>query len=87
MVALLLVACSGTVWGDNLTVTIARSDGVQNTKTGRASLAMAFKGLPLEEVVGIEVSAGNFAETDWYWLRSKKGESGSEEVCGDRWRR
>ena len=67
-VALLLVACSGAVWGDNLTVTVTKSDGTQNTKTGQESLEKALAGYTLSEVEGIEVSAGSFEWDDWIWL-------------------
>ena len=72
VVALLLVACSGAVWGDGLKVTITKKGGGTETKTGQDSLAMAFKGLALKEVVGIEVSAGNFTKADWKWLKTNR---------------
>ena len=68
-VALLLVACSGAAWGDNLTVTVTKIDGTQNTKTGQESLEKALAGYTLGEVEGIEVSAGSFEWDDWYWLK------------------
>ena len=74
VVALLLVACSGAVWGDGLKVTITKKGGGTEIKTGQASLAMAFKWLALKEVEGIEVSAGTFTEADWEWLMTKRQE-------------
>ena len=72
VVALLLVACSGAVWGDGLKVTITKKGGGTEIKTGQASLAMAFKGLALKEVEGIGVSTGNFTEADWSWLKANR---------------
>ena len=69
-VALLLVACSGAVWGNNLTVTITESNGTRNTKTGQESMEKALEGYFLQGIIGIEVSAGNFETDDWYWLKA-----------------
>ena len=69
-VALLLVACSGAVWGNNLTVTITESNGTRNTKTGQESMEKALEGYFLQGIIGIEVSAGNFETDDWIWLQS-----------------
>ena len=72
VVALLLVACSGIVWGDGLKVTITKKGGGTETKKGQASLQEAFNRLALKEVVGIKVSAGNFTEADWNWLKTNR---------------
>ena len=72
VVALLLVACSGAVWGDGLKVTITKKGGGTETKEGQASLQEAFNRLALKEVVGIKVSAGNFTEADWKWLKANR---------------
>ena len=70
VVTLLVLACSGAVWGDNLKVTITKSNGTQNTKTGQESLEKALEEVTLSEVEGIEVSAGSFETDDWYWLKA-----------------
>ena len=72
MVGLLLVACSGTVWGDNLTVDITKKGGGTETKEGQASLQVALGGCTLSEVEGIEVSAGSFEWDDWNWLEANR---------------
>ena len=72
VVALLVVACSGAAWGDNLTVTVTKSGGTRNTKTGEESLRKALEGVTLSEVEGIEVRAGKFETADWYWLRNNR---------------
>lgn len=70
------MACSGAVWGDGLTVTITKKGGVTETKAGQASLESALSSYAsnLGEVEGIEVSAGNFTEADWNWLKAKRKE-------------
>ena len=76
---LLVLACSGAVWGGNLTVTITKSDGTQNTKTGQESLEKALEEVTLSEVEGVEVSAGSLKESDWIWLRSHRLDLGRLE--------
>lgn len=67
---LLVLACSGAVWGDNLTVTITKRNGAERTETGQESLQKALQGYGLYEVDSIEVSAGSFETDDWYWLKA-----------------
>ena len=70
VVVLLVLACSGAVWGDNLTVTITKRNGAERTETGQESLQKALQGYGLYEVDSIEVSAGSFETDDWYWLKA-----------------
>ena len=73
VVALLLVACSGAVWGDNLTVTVTMG-GTPEKQTSQTSLESALSTYTLNVIDSIEVSAGDFTEADWEWLKSKTGD-------------
>ena len=73
VVALLLVACSGAVWGDNLTVTVTKG-GTPEKQTSQTSLESALSTCTLNVIDSIEVSAGDFTEADWEWLKSKTGD-------------
>ena len=90
VVALLVLACSGAVWGDNLTVRITKRNGAERTETGQESMEKALEGYKkydaLHLIGGIVVSAGDLKEADWTWLQNNRENLsglGYFEVRGD----
>ena len=76
---LLVVACRGIECRGNLTVTVTRSGLADSPRTRQKSLQEALEGYRLDDVEGIEVSAGDFKEADWIWLKEKKWDLGRLE--------
>lgn len=87
MVLLLVLACRGAAWGDNLTVTVTTTSGIPGSPyREQESLRKALQGCNLNNVLSIEVSAGDFKESDWLWLQNNRENlSGLRyfEVIGD----
>lgn len=80
VVLLLVVACSGAVRGDDLTVTVFQVNGVTATPVpGLESLKKALEGYDLSRVLSIEVTAGKFETADWEWLKDNSAELRSLE--------